>query len=147
MAGESSVLRQVWLKLGMSGCKLFRVNTGKAWVSGAGPAVRRGSDVIVPAGRPVTLGFGLPNGDALQGASDLCGWTDVVITPEMVGRRVPVFTAIETKASGGGKRREAQINFIAQLHAAGGIAGFAASTEQAMEIVEAWRDGRAPDLM
>ena len=30
-------------------------------------------------------------------SSDLIGWTEVVITPEMVGKKVAIFTAIEVK--------------------------------------------------
>ena len=99
----------------------------------------------VPFARPVALGLALTNGDTVPGLADLAGWTDVVITPEMVGRRIPVFTAIETKESGGGRRRENQINFVQQVQKAGGIAGFAASEQQANEIIEAWLSGRVPD--
>lgn len=140
MAAESTVQRQIWLALGAA-CRLFRVNTGKAWLSGAGPAKRlQDGSVVVPAARPVALGFGLPNGDPLVGASDLCGWTPVVITPEMVGKTVPVFTAIETKRSKGGKASDAQINFVQQVTAAGGIAGVANSPEAARDIVASWHE-------
>lgn len=126
---------------------LFRSNSGKAWLSGGGKvATLPNRSVIVPLARPVGLGLCTMDGDTAPGLSDLTGWTEVVITPEMVGRKVPIFTCIETKESGGGRRKDNQINFIQQLHKAGGIAGFAASERQAHEIVDAWLDGRAPDV-
>ena len=149
MATESTVQRNVWLALArraLARVTLFRANSGKAWLSGGGKVeVDARGTAHVPFARPVALGLALTSGDTVPGLSDLAGWTDVVITPEMVGRRIPVFTAIETKESGGGRRRENQINFVQQVQKAGGIAGFAASEQQANEIIEAWLSGRGPD--
>ena len=149
MASESSVQKGVWLSLAqraMARVTLFRSNSGKAWLSGAGPA-RRLDDgsVLVPAARPMALGLALASGDTVPGLGDLTGWTDVVITPDMVGRRLPVFTSIECKASSGGRKRDNQINFVRQVQQAGGIAGFAASDRQAHEIIDAWLRGDTPD--
>jgi hypothetical protein len=130
---ESNVLRATWLAVAALGCTLFRVNTGKGYV---GKGVRQpDGNVLVIGGRPVALGFGMPNGDPLVGTSDLIGWTTVEITPEMVGHHVAVFTAIETKESGGGNKREEQINFVDRVRAAGGIAGFANSPAVAQGLV------------
>lgn len=149
MASEATVQRSVWLALATrlgSRVTLFRSNSGKAWLSGGGPAVKRPDGaVLVPYGRPVALGLALVNGDTVPGLADLTGWTDVVITPDMVGRRVPVFTVVETKASGGGRKRDNQVNFLQQVQKAGGIAGFAASERQAHEIIDAWVRGDTPD--
>lgn len=123
-------------------CTLFRLNTGRAWISGFGPkGVQRLTDgsVLIKAARPVALGFSLTNGDPLNGASDLNGWTEVEITPEMVGRRIAVFTAIECKASSGGRTSAEQHNYIGQVQRAGGIAGVAASPEQAKQIIEEYK--------
>lgn len=149
MASESTVQRNVWAGLAqrvVARVTLFRTNSGKAWLSGGGPARKMpDGSVMVPFGRPVALGLAMINGDTMPGLGDLTGWTDVVITPEMVGRRVPVFTMIETKESGGGRKRDNQINCVQQVQKAGGIAGFAASEAQAHEIVDAWLAGRVPD--
>lgn len=136
---EGTVLRSAWLALGRRSV-LFRVNTGQAWVSGAGP-VRHLQDgsAVVPAARPVAMGFGKPDGKPLVGASDLNGWTSQVVTPEMVGCTVAVYTAIETKESNGGRKRPEQVNFVDQVKAAGGIAGFASSAEEALAVVASWR--------
>lgn len=132
---ESNVLREVWLALS-PGTILFRVNTGQAVVSSGGKVrwLQDGS-ALVPYARPVSLGFQMANGKPRNGTSDLIGWTTMTITPDMVGRRVAVFTAIETKASGGGVKRDAQKDFIANVLAAGGRAGFARSVEEARAII------------
>lgn len=140
MAAENTVQRQIWLALGRVS-RLFRLNTGKAWLSSLGPAgVHRLKDgsIHIEAPRPIALGLGLPNGDPLVGASDLIGWTTVEITPEMVGRRVAVFTAVETKRTKGGKASEDQINFVEQVKQAGGIAGIANGELLAKGIIDEW---------
>jgi hypothetical protein len=135
MAAESTVLRQAWLAVARWS-RLFRLNSGMAWV---GKAERRpDGSVLLHGARPIAIGFGLPNGRPLAGPSDLIGYTEVEITPDMVGRHVPVFTGIETKETGGGRQREEQINFIEQVTKAGGIAGFANTPEAAQSIIRGW---------
>lgn len=136
---EKNVLRSCWLAVAELGTTLFRVNTGKAWV---GRGVRQpDGNVIVIGGRPVALGFGMPNGDPLVGTADLNGWTTIEITPEMVGRKIAVYTALETKESGGGQQRKEQINFIQRVRQAGGIAGFASSPAAAQSIIREFSGG------
>ena len=132
--------------MALAGTILFRTNSGKGYVSGLGPKkgirhLQDGSMVIV-APRPMGLGLVMVNGDTVPGLSDLSGYTKITITPEMVGRTVPIFTVIETKESGGGRKGAHQISFIDQVCKDGGIGGFASSAQQAVEIVEAWK--RAP---
>lgn len=144
MAAESTVQRQIWAAVAATTI-MFRVNTGRAWLSGMGPAgVRKLTDggVHLVAARPIALGFSRTNGEPVAGTSDLVGWTSVVITPEMVGGTVGVFTAIETKKSKGGRTSDDQANFIAQVTKAGGIAGVANSPDAAKKIIEDWRPMR-----
>jgi hypothetical protein len=141
MAAESTVQRQIWLALGAV-CRLFRLNTGRAWLSSLGPkGVQRLQDgsVLIKGARSIALGLAYPNGDPVVGACDLPGWTTVTITPEMVGRQVAVFTSIETKRTKGGKASEEQINWCQQVDKAGGIAGIANSPEAALAIVDEWK--------
>lgn len=140
MASEAAVQRTTWLGLArraIARCTLFRSNSGKA-ILGGKPQFLPNGNVVVPFGRPIALGLALTTGDTVPGLSDLTGWTDIEITNDMVGRHVPVFTAIETKESGGGRKKSNQINFIHQVQAAGGIAGFAASEAEAHEIIDGW---------
>lgn len=69
-----------------------------------------------------------------KGSSDLIGWTTIEIRPEMVGRTVAVFTAIEVKSATGRASKE-QKNFIKRIHDCGGIAGVARSLDDAESII------------
>lgn len=83
---------------------------------------------IYPDGSRVPYGL-------VPGAADLIGWCSIEVTPDMVGKRVAVFTAIETKAPRG-RRAAHQRNFIEAVRDAGGYAGFARTTEEAKKILE-----------
>jgi hypothetical protein len=129
----------VWLALGRISI-LFRLQTGRAWISadGSKPIRLEDGSIMIRNPRPITLGFGMPNGRAMKGVGDLVGYTSVQITPEMVGCWVAVFTDIETKVDADAHRHPEQKNFVCQVHDAGGIAGFAHSPEMAVEIVRSY---------
>lgn len=139
MSSENTNQRGIWLALGGVSV-LFRLNTGKGWVSGLGPkGVSRLADgsVLIKAARSIPLGFGYPNGDPVSGACDLPGWTVVTVTPEMVGHKIGVFTSIECK-SDTGKATPDQKNWAVQVSNAGGIAGVASTPQQAKAIISDW---------
>lgn len=79
-------------------------------------------------GRPVQFGLA-------RGSADLIGWRTVVVTPDMVGRRLAVFTSIEVKTPTG-RLAPAQRAWLAAVHGAGGIAGVARSVSDSLHIVE-----------
>lgn len=94
--------------------KLFRNDNGTAWAGGK--ATRRGGLTILDGARRITYGL-------MPGSADLIGWTPIVITPEMVGQTVAVFTSIEAKTENdrlddGGK----QATWYQNVQAAGGRA-------------------------
>ncbi len=70
------------------------------------------------------------------GTSDLIGWVEVTVTPEMVGTKVAVFAAVELKREEGGVVSKEQAEFLGHLKIAGGIAGIARSVSEFLEIVE-----------
>lgn len=76
----------------------------------------------------------LVRGGLCVGSSDVIAITPVVITSEMVGSTVGVFTAVEVK-TGTGKATQAQSNFIAMIRKHGGLAGVARSVEEALNII------------
>lgn len=106
---------------------IFRANVGQAW---AGSKVERlrGNKVLIHDARPFTTG--LP-----PGFSDLFGLTPVVITPDMVGQTVAVFTALEVKTAKG-KASEKQQNFIKAVNDNGGRAGVVRSADDAVRVVD-----------
>ena len=113
MTSENDIQKQIMdAAANLDGVTLYRNNTGaakmgKRWVK-----------------------FGL-----CKGSSDLIGWTEVEISPDMVGETVAVFTAIEVKKPGG-KTTYEQIEFGDSVIRAGGKFGVAESVDEALDIVE-----------
>lgn len=110
---ESVILRQILIRASQLGARLFRNQVGV---------------YELKDGRYLTSGL-------CVGSSDLIGWTPVVITPEMIGRTLAVFTAVETKRL----KKDAtdkQADFISAVVAAGGIAGVARSVEDVERLTQ-----------
>ena len=110
---ESVLLSSVLLSCGQGFTRLFRNNVG-----------------VLQDKRGQYVKYGVAN----PGGSDLIGWTSVIVTPDMVGKPIAVFTGVETK-SGRNKPTDEQLLFIAAVNAAGGRAGVAYSVEEAMKII------------
>jgi len=110
---EAAIQQQIRLAMSRAGSVMHRNNIG---------AYRD------ETGRVIRYGVGNPGG------SDLIGWTPVLITHEMVGGMLGVFTAIEVKAPRG-RPTDAQLNFLRQVQLGGGIAGIARSTQDALALL------------
>jgi hypothetical protein len=91
-----------------------------------------------------TVRYGLGNISKEQNkkikSSDLIGLTTVVVTPDMVGKTVGIFTAIEVKDKGWtfsdkDKRAVAQLAFINWIKSKGGIAGFVTSVKEFLSVL------------
>lgn len=140
MTAENPIQQRAWLRVARTSV-MFRLNTGKGWVSGKGQKgvhrMKNGS-VELEAPRPIALGFSLVNREPVVGAHDLIGRTTVVITPAMVGKKVAVFTSLEAKRSDGGRRSEDQVRWDEQTRAAGGISGFFSHEDEAEAIITDW---------
>lgn len=117
---ESELLDKILLNFGNGNVRLFRNNVG-ALQDKRGQWVR----------------YGVCN----PGGSDLIGWTRVTITPEMVGKDVAVFTAIEVKA--GTKPTQEQLQFLGAVESHCGKAGVARSLEDAASIIASGTAGKA----
>lgn len=114
MNQETDLQQRIRLALGTRhDLRLFRNNTG-----------------VLPdpkTGRPIQFGLA-------RGSSDLIGWRTVVVTPEMVGQRIAVFTSIEVKTPTG-RLAPTQQAWLGAVRSAGGIAGVARSVGDAVRIV------------
>lgn len=122
---ESAVANHIRLDAGQRGCWLGRNNSG-AFYDQSGRFVRYGLGSFTEADR--------------MASSDWIGITPVLITPEMVGQLLGVFTAVETKSSDwkfnkSDKRSLYQSNFIDMVIAAHGYAGFATSVNDFRKII------------
>ena len=94
--------------------------------------------------RGVPIRYGLANETKDENqrtkSSDLIGLTPTLVTQEMVGSIVGIFTALETKHSdwyfnGADKHTVAQFKFHNIVRNAGGFAGFVSDPNQIHEIV------------
>ena len=94
-------------------------------------------------GRPVRYGLGNVSKErtAIFKSSDLIGITRVVITPEMVGLTVGIFTAVEVKREIWNSNKKldqreiAQKAFIDWVKSCGGFAGFSNSLDSFKKII------------
>lgn len=75
-----------------------------------------------------------------DGSSDGIGWVPVLITPEMVGRTVAVFLAVEAK-QGKGKASDVQNKFLSCVKKDGGIGVVAYSSDDVLTEVGRFING------
>ena len=124
---ESQIQAEILRALGSRpDVRLFRNTCGTGWsgqhVSGAGN--------VVTIGNARFIRYGLTPGSA-----DLIGWQAVTVTPEMIGRKLAVFTSIEVKAHATGRLTPEQDNWRRVVSSAGGAAGVARSVAEAAAIL------------
>jgi hypothetical protein len=123
MSREKGVLNAIKNKALSDKCILYRNNVGVFQIKDKGRP------------RSITTGLG-------KGSSDLIGYAKRTITPDMVGKTVAIFTAIEVKREGWNKNKKLnpheqnQANFIARVKEDGGIAGFSASIDDFNNVLK-----------
>lgn len=113
--GETSYMRRLMLAVTEIGGRVFRNNVGML-------EDRFGNKVR----------YGVCN----PGGADVIGWRSVTVTPEMVGHRVAVFVAIETKDNVR-PPEEKQWNFLHAVQAAGGIGFVAREGDNTVDVASA----------
>ena len=111
LSNEAYVQNKIRLAVGSGDVRLFRNNTGA---------------LLDLQGRLVKFGL-------CKGSSDLIGFKSVTITPDMVGQKIAIFSAIEVKDKG--KATVDQKNFINIVQKAGGFAGVAKNVNDAKKIL------------
>lgn len=108
---EQAIQQRIRLACSRGPTRLWRNNTGR---------------LRDERGQLVTFGL-------CPGSADLIGYTTIEVTPDMVGQRVAVFTAVEVKTPTGRPTPE-QAAFLEHVRQAGGRAGIARSIEDAERI-------------
>jgi len=127
MNSEKKIQTEVLAALGSRpDIRLFR-NSGGNGFTGEVVEYQNGVATLYNA-RRVTFGL-------CQGASDLIGLKKVTITPEMVGKDVAVFMAVEVKSERGRPSKE-QAAFIKMVQGFGGIGAVVKSVGEAAAAVE-----------
>ena len=127
MSSEAAVQQNIRLQASEQDDLLWRNNQGACYDE---------------SGRLIRYGLGNDSAQVNKRikSSDLIGITKIVVTPEMVGQVIGVFTAIEVKASTwklrpNDERVAAQKRFIDVVREYGGRAGFAWNTDAYKRIV------------
>jgi hypothetical protein len=126
---ESEIQQLIQMEAMKYGCNLMRNNSG-ALKDDTGRMVRYGLGNISKK-----------HNDAIK-SSDLIGFTTIVVTPDMVGKTVAIFTAVEVKHREWKPpmldvREAAQNAFLQWVKSKGGLAGFATSIEMFKRILGA----------
>jgi hypothetical protein len=115
---------------------IFRANVGTGWASSFRPVQTsrpitvslQPGDVLLRQARPFSSG--LPDG-----FSDLFGFVPVTVTPDMVGKRVAIFAALEVKTRTG-RASDKQQAFLRAVNDNGGRAGVVRSADDALAVVQ-----------
>lgn len=126
---ETAILNRAILAGSKIDTVLFRNNVGMAYAGNKVVHIKPGYKVpivgpatVILDAHPIKFGLG-------EGSSDLIGWKPIKITPEMVGRTIAAFTALECKSIKG-RLSGPQKNFLAAVEKAGGIQGVIKDPEQ-----------------
>lgn len=134
---EQIASQNVKLRASQYKCRLLKNNSGVAYTKDS---------------RPVFFGLGNEGNKDDDGkfahqhirTPDWVGYTEITVTPEMVGKKIAVFTAVDAKKIGfvkkisypKGTREHGQQKFFDQVIEANGIAGFASCPEHVDEIMQ-----------
>lgn len=123
MKSESEIQQLIQLEAPKMGVTLLRNNSGAHKDE---------------TGRLVRYGLGQISNTQPYKSSDLIGWTEVIVTEQMIGQRVAIFTAVEIKRESWkatkDEREEKQRNFINWIKARGGIAGMVNSVDDFVKL-------------
>lgn len=127
---EGEITDEILLEASNQGARLFRQNVGLGWV---GKILKRSkTQITIENPRPLHAGL-------CVGSGDIVGITPVVITQDMVGETVGVFTSVEVKTEKG-KARKAQLNWFDMIKKLGGIAMIAKSQKDFMDKMERFEE-------
>lgn len=119
-----------------AGARIFRNQVGLGWQGEIHRISQRRQIYVLPGDVVIRNARALKSG-LCNGASDLIGWKTIEVIPDMVGRQVAIFTAIETKSEAG-VLSDDQHNFLEQVRKAGGIGIEARDPGDAATIVKYW---------
>jgi len=136
---ETNIVNSIRRDCSKGSVRLFKNSTGQAYQgeirSPSGGTGRFSKDFICLRS-PRTIKYGLS-----EGSSDLIGWRSIEITPEMVGKKIAQFVALEVKTERG-KPSEKQRAFIQQVNQAGGVGSVVKAVTEAESALETKNGGQ-----
>ncbi len=134
---ETDIAHQIMLDLAPLGVRLFKNSRGLFYTLDVVEKIKSAFKMGGWQSVLKTISSGglrkIRAGLSPNGSSDLIGFTVIEITPDMVGKKIPVFTAIETKTANG-KATPEQDNYIQAVRRYNGFAGVARNTQDAKKI-------------
>jgi hypothetical protein len=123
---ERTLLSEILLACSRGASRLFRINSGQGWTG----------RVLSHTPERLVLEHPRPFHAAPKGFSDLIGWRTVTVTPDMIGKRIAVFCAVEVK-TGSVRLTDEQRALLDAVRAAGGVGACVRSVDEAREAVGA----------
>jgi hypothetical protein len=124
---EGNVIARVLVDVSAKGWRMFRNTVGQAWAGKAEQVV--GGGVMIKRPQRITYGLAV-------GSSDLVGWRTVRITPDMVGKTIAQFVAIECKTAAYPDTTLEQDNWLEAVSAAGGASYLACEDPDGIRMYE-----------
>ena len=122
---ENKIMKDIQHGFSRGTCRLWRNNVGQS-LTGS-DYTWAGSSCVVKKAEWIRYGL-------CVGSSDLIGFRKIKITPEMVGKEVAQFVAIEVKSKRG-RTSQVQKSFLDLVESMGGRAGVARSLTDAKDII------------
>lgn len=135
---ETGINKLILLAASVAKSVLFRNNVGTGWIGksirlAAGQVYRaKGGEMVITNPRPLHAGL-------VTGSSDNIGWVKIIVTPEMVGMKLAVFLAVESKVPHVGKLSKEQKHWITVVNTEGGVAFIATSPEDFTEQINNYK--------
>lgn len=110
---ENALIKQKLLSVNPRTQRLVRINSGMGWISSNKDTVRVSKPTTIKLyPGDLLLRKARPFHGAPEGTPDICGFTSVLVTEDMVGKRVAIFTGVEVKATGGLRPRQRKFGDI-----------------------------------
>ena len=130
---ESELNTKIHVDAAKQEITLFRNNVGVGY---SGDVVNKSEEYITLRNWRM-IRFGL-----FKGSSDYIGWKKIRIIPEMVGRVLAIFTAVENKSKRGRVSKE-QNTFLTNLEKSGGLAIVARDTADLHDGIKSWMNKKS----
>jgi len=123
-SAHTTVLREALVSASMQGWRLAINSISEGFmvpkrqiINEYDTSGRNGVHKIIEVIDPRWQSFGL----FVPGGFDLLGWQTIIITPDMVGAKLAVFTAVDAKTKGYADLSDEQKNFAGLILNAGGL--------------------------
>lgn len=117
----------------IAGVRTFRNNVGVAWI-GKSKRFTATTKITVGSGDVLIQNARVFHGGLCVGSSDIIGLRSVTVTPEMVGKTIAQFMAVEVKTENGRTSKE-QKAFIEMVTKFGGVAFVAKTENEAFQLL------------